>query len=132
MIKSTKTVHIQASMFVCAKSSIEQSICHWGKIAYVYQWLSLLINIKLCYKKERVNMVVVCMLVALTCLKKLVNREMLYQWMGLLTNVILNHVINKMTSEVGCFFGDHECTYSCISLLFVWKWNENRFINTHV
>ena len=36
-------------------------------------------NIKLCYKKKQANMVVVCMLVALTCLKKLVNREMLYQ-----------------------------------------------------
>ena len=29
------------------------------------------------------------------------------------------------------YFGDHECTYACVSLYFVWMWNENRFVNHH-
>ena len=36
-------VHIQANMFVCAKSSIKKNTYHWRKL---YRWLSLLIIIK--------------------------------------------------------------------------------------
>ena len=67
----------------------------------INQWLSLLINIKLCYRKQANGVVVLW--VALPLFKKLVNRKMLYQWMGLLTNVWICY--KETGSKVGCFAG---------------------------
>ena len=66
----------------------------------------------------------VASLIALTHLKKLINRKKLCRWM---------HAISKIAPKVGWFlspsFGDHECTFACTSLSFIWKYNENRFMN---
>ena len=57
-------VHIQANMFVCTKSFIKEVPATREKL---YLWLSLIMNIKLCYKRKA-NRVVVS-LIALARLK---------------------------------------------------------------
>ena len=63
-------VHVQANMFVCMKSFTREAFATREKLN---PWLSLLVNVKLCYKQNRLANRVIVSLVALIHFKKTCN-----------------------------------------------------------
>ena len=121
-------VHIQANMFVCAKSSIKKSTCQWIKL---YRWINFVNHYKTVFQKKRPTKVVIS-LILLTRLKRTCQQKIIMpmNWIA----IQYGYKRNGPKSWLFCWFlspsfDNHECAYIYASLSFVFKGNKDRFQN---
>ena len=69
----------------------------------LYQWLSFLINIESCYKRNGLQWWFVLLVLIICFIRISCQYKMVCQWIGMLTNI--KYAIKRTGSKVGCFVG---------------------------
>ena len=98
-------------MFACTKSSIKKNTCHCRE--RLHWWLSLLLNIELCFTYKKQSSRVVFHWFLAPTWNKLSNGITLYLQIGLLTNIKICYKRNRRCHHCLATMSAHTHAYRC-------------------